>query len=433
MTTITKERLLTIKQWRETYGPGSNVVLPAEEAEELARIALASLEAEPVAWTDEEELRDVRKYGFGEIFQCPPDKYADPRRVISLYRELPAPVVPDDWQLVPKKITLEMECALSKADSYEIDWLWALAAAPKYEVQNAKRVQNALNACRAAMLQSGNFRENKNSSTNNFREIAETSTNSPVIPDEVLSAIREVARIRADFDDFDGDRRGIGDCLDEAEQELIVTINKYASQLAVEPVVPAVLERLRTIVADPRALPRRKEWVSGQQYSYVLLENVEAMVDEACHAAMLQGSQPVSQTYNLPELIEGMEVSIDVSTCDADLGNRYFGTVTEALELDTAKNGYILLVQDAEPNFDVNGNSPGTPDSWISCSDRMPEKGQNVLISVNFDSSLVEPLICSARYTGSTFRRGDATIKPGNGIEQATHWMPLPEPPQEVK
>ncbi len=79
------------------------------------------------------------------------------------------------------------------------------------------------------------------------------------------------------------------------------------------------------------------------------------------------------------------------------------------------------------------GNYPVTPDGWISCSVRMPEKGQNVLISVNFDSSLVEPLICSARYTGSTFRRGDATIKPGNGIEQATHWMPLPEPPQEVK
>lgn len=73
-------------------------------------------------------------------------------------------------------------------------------------------------------------------------------------------------------------------------------------------------------------------------------------------------------------------------------------------------------------------------DNWISCSARMPEKGQNVLISVNFDSSLVEPLICSARYTGSTFRRGEATIKPGNGIEQATHWMPLPKAPQqEVK
>lgn len=49
MTTITRERLLKIQKWRETYGPGSNVVLPAEEAEELARIALASLTAEPVA------------------------------------------------------------------------------------------------------------------------------------------------------------------------------------------------------------------------------------------------------------------------------------------------------------------------------------------------------------------------------------------------
>lgn len=50
MTKITRERLLKIQQWRETYGIGSNVMLPAEEAEELARIALVSLTAEPVAW-----------------------------------------------------------------------------------------------------------------------------------------------------------------------------------------------------------------------------------------------------------------------------------------------------------------------------------------------------------------------------------------------
>ncbi|GDI76429.1 putative phage protein [Escherichia coli] len=81
---------------------------------------------------------------------------------------------------------------------------------------------------------------------------------------------------------------------------------------------------------------------------------------------------------------------------------------------------------------ETSTSSPVTPDGWISCSERMPEKNQNVLISVNFDSDLVEPLICSARYTGSTFRRGETTIKPGNGIGQATHWMPLPEPPQEV-
>ncbi|EPB1958835.1 ead/Ea22-like family protein [Escherichia coli] len=53
----------------------------------------ASLEAKPVAWTDEEELRDVKRYGLGEIFQYPPDKYADSRRVIPLYRVPPASIV----------------------------------------------------------------------------------------------------------------------------------------------------------------------------------------------------------------------------------------------------------------------------------------------------------------------------------------------------
>ncbi|MEK8279852.1 DUF551 domain-containing protein [Escherichia coli] len=190
------------------------------------------------------------------------------------------------------------------------------------------------------------------------------------------------------------------------------------------PAVPAVLERLRAIVADPRALPRRKEWVSGQQYSYVLLENVEAMVDEACHAAMLQGSQPVSQTYNLPELIEGMEVSIDVSTCDADLGNRYFGTVTEALELDTAKNGYILLVQDAEPNFDVNGNSPVTPDGWISCSERMPDKLIPVMVMYE------DGEMWSAMWNGNRWDDGTEYPDP----HSVTHWREMPAAPQqEVK
>ncbi|EMZ6114731.1 DUF551 domain-containing protein [Escherichia coli] len=294
MITITKERLLTIKQWRETYGPGSNVVLPAEEAEELARIALASLEAEPVAY--------IFKHPAGKLFWALTDESnKEQPDVIPVYADSPAPVVPDEIDVndVPRVVTYFK----THRDCYADGW----------------------NACRAAMLQSGNFRENKNSSTNNFREIAETSTNYPVIPSEVLSAIQKVAKIRADFDDFDGDRRGIGDCLDEAEQELIVTINKYASQLAAEPIAP-------NDVREQTAIPQ----------------------------------------------------------------------------------------------------VPVIPDGWISCSERMPEKNQNVLISVNFDSSLVEPLICSARYTGSTFRRGEATIKPGNGIEQATHWMPLPEPPQEV-
>ena len=133
-------------------------------------------------------------------------------------------------------------------------------------------------------------------------------------------------------------------------------------------------------------------------------------------------AEPVSQAYNLAELIEGMEVSIDVSTCDADLGNRYFGTVTEALELDTAKNGYILLVQDAEPNFDVNSNSPVTPDGWISCSERMPSE-EDVLV---YCSDTKEQMV--------GFHKGKGLFQffYMNGVEgvcEPSHWMPLPEPP----
>ncbi|EKF1141024.1 ead/Ea22-like family protein [Escherichia coli] len=135
-------------------------------------------------------------------------------------------------------------------------------------------------------------------------------------------------------------------------------------------------------------------------------------------------AEPVSQTYNLPELIEGMEVSIDVSTCDADLGNRYFGTVTEALELDTAKNGYILLVQDAEPNFDVNGNSPVAQDGWISCSERMPDKLIPVMVMYE------DGEMWSAMWNGNRWDDGTEYPDP----HSVTHWREMPAAPQqEVK
>ena len=108
------------------------------------------------------------------------------------------------------------------------------------------------------------------------------SGNSTVIPGEVLSAIREVARIRADFDDFDGDRRGIGDCLDEAEQELIVTINKYASQLAVEPVVPDdVLEQTVASPVPGNQVSELTMWVKRLAHSLKYANSLSSLPDKA--------------------------------------------------------------------------------------------------------------------------------------------------------
>ncbi|EAA8759606.1 DUF551 domain-containing protein [Salmonella enterica subsp. enterica] len=78
---------------------------------------------------------------------------------------------------------------------------------------------------------------------------------------------------------------------------------------------------------------------------------------------------------------------------------------------------------------DTSTNSPVIPDGWISCSERMPDKGQRVLVCVDFDSSTVTPLVKEAEYTSSTFRIGPNTINT-TGKPSVTHWMPVPAAPE---
>ena len=53
----------------------------------------------------------------------------------------------------------------------------------------------------------------------------------PVVPEDVLEALQKVARIRLDMDSFDGDRRGIADCLCDAEEALIEVVSRRAAML----------------------------------------------------------------------------------------------------------------------------------------------------------------------------------------------------------
>ncbi|HGT5576571.1 TPA: DUF551 domain-containing protein [Escherichia coli] len=160
MTTITKERLLTIKQWRETYGPGSNVVLPAEEAEELARIALASLEAEPVGAFHIAEQQVDGTSDYIKDGEWPIDN-----GIIEVYAAPPVPVVP---AALPEN---------DDEDGHDIDYL------EPSEVYALGRTAG-WNACRAAMLH-GKYEQPQNAQQNIPENIP--GGNSPVTPDSWIS------------------------------------------------------------------------------------------------------------------------------------------------------------------------------------------------------------------------------------------------------
>ena len=212
------------------------------------------------------------------------------------------------------------------------------------------------------------------------------------------------------------------------------------------PAPVAVPECFKRLLHHAYGMTMGHDWNKGTMAGHHRAKLCQA-VDE-CRAAMLQGAdgtltnegtmqlsgnseqiEPVSNRDELPlDYLQGHKDGLEWAAQLAEANHPQTGDWLYDDPIDLA----MAIRKGPDMPTVQGGNYPVTPDGWISCSERMPEKGQNVLISVNFDSSLVEPLICSARYTGSTFRRGDATIKPGNDIEQATHWMPLPEPPQEV-
>lgn len=74
--------------------------------EEMAKWIAAAMESQPVAWTDEEELRDVRRVGFGEMFSVEPiNPDADMYRVIPLYRHAQQPLVPEE-KPIPKPLSM---------------------------------------------------------------------------------------------------------------------------------------------------------------------------------------------------------------------------------------------------------------------------------------------------------------------------------------
>ncbi|EIH0997073.1 DUF551 domain-containing protein [Salmonella enterica] len=95
-------------------------------------------------------------------------------------------------------------------------------------------------------------------------------------------------------------------------------------------------------------------------------------------------------------------------------------------EAEIFADGYNAAMQSFGNSEQLN--SPVTPDSWISCSERMPEDEQEVIVQNKLGYRYVSYF---DEHSGLFFdMRGGNQI---NCIEHifVTHWMPLPAAPQQ--
>ncbi|HCQ3830671.1 TPA: DUF551 domain-containing protein [Escherichia coli] len=188
---------------------------------------------------------------------------------------------------------------------------------------------------------------------------------------------------------------------DESNKEQPDVIPVYADSPA--PVVPDEI--------DVNDVPRAVTYFKTHRDCYADGWN-------ACRAAMLQGSQPVSQTYKLP-------VNTPCQDAPAHIWLQTAGVWPEDGELSEltwcSHNQHHDDTLYVRADL-VNGNSPVTPDGWISCSERMPNDAQWCVVNTKYG------------YYVQCWSEGQGWLGDDISIPECDviNWMPLPEPPQEV-
>ncbi|EFA8614455.1 DUF551 domain-containing protein [Escherichia coli] len=155
-------------------------------------------------------------------------------------------------------------------------------------------------------------------------------------------------------------------------------------------------------------------------------EHGKAVGWNAYRAAMLQ-AEPVSNSDELPlDYLQGHKDGLEWAAQLAEANNPQTGDWLYDDPIDLAR----AIRKGPDMPTVQGGNYPVTPDGWISCSERMPNDKQYVWCWGK-SYGWTECDTFEGYYDWSRNKWWAVTDDGEEPASKVTHWMPLPEPPEQ--
>lgn len=155
-------------------------------------------------------------------------------------------------------------------------------------------------------------------------------------------------------------------------------------------------------------------------------EHGKAVGWNAYRAAMLQ-AEPVSNSDELPlDYLQGHKDGLEWAAQLAEANHPQTGDWLYDDQIDLAR----AIRKGPDMPTVQGGSSPVTPDGWISCSERMPNDKQYVWCWGK-SYGWTECDTFEGYYDWSRNKWWAVTDDGEEPASKVTHWMPLPEPPEQ--
>lgn len=146
-----------------------------------------------------------------------------------------------------------------------------------------------------------------------------------------------------------------------------------------------------------------------------------------CHRAAMLQAEPISNSDELPlDYLQGHKDGLEWAAQLAEANHPQTGDWLYDDQIDLAR----AIRKGPDMPTVQGGSSPVTPDGWISCSERMPNDKQYVWCWGK-SYGWTECDTFEGYYDWSRNKWWAVTDDGEEPASKVTHWMPLPEPPEQ--